>query len=928
MNKIYKITALLLTVYTLQAQEVPNAINYQAIARDAMGSPIPNASISAEISILQGSAGGQVIYSERHTSTTNDFGLYQFTIGEGATSDNLSSIDWSSSEYFIETSISIDGSGDLVSTAKINSVPYSMLAYRSVIDEVDDADNDMTNELQDLELTGTTLSISDGNSVNLSSLAGGGGGSDDQVLSASLNGTDLTISLEDGGSQTIDLSSLSGSSTDDQKITASLNGTDLIITLEDGGSERIDLSSLGGNGGSDDQQISDFSLNGTEITLSLEDGGTATLDLSSAIPPGGSDDQIITDFTLNGSDLTIALEDGGDQTVDLSSLQGGSASDDQQLESVTLDGNDLTIVLEDGGMQTVDLSSLSGGTGGTDDQQISDFSLNGTELTMSLEDGGSASVDLASILPPGGTDDQEITDFSLNGTELTLTLEDGGTAMVDIGSSSGLPGPQGIQGEPGPAGPEGQAGMDGAMGPAGSEGPEGPQGPPGPEGPRGMDGGDDQQIEDFTLNGTDLIITLEDGGTRTVDLSGLQSTGGSDNQMITASLNGTDLIINLENGGTETIDLSSLSSSSDQIWQRRASSNDDIFFNGRTVEVEGNLFSLVNDNDVAIVNTFQGATTKGGTTSYDTEDGEPIAYIGAVRNTPGQGLIQVYDEGETRIRLEVDGTSAGRIVVEDEFNEIASIESNLGRGNVNLNDEFGNRRIFITTDNTGQGVLTYGNNGDLASRFGNLLGFPDHGLLSVQSDNVSRGLLLADEFGNGSLQLADAFGNLNVQAYANGPFGSFIAVNGVKYFKMDHPEMKNKEIWYACVEGPEAAAYDRGTANLKGGEIFVPFSDHFHHVINPETMTVHLTPNSTNTYGLAVVEKTEKGFRVKELMGGQSDFSFDWEVKAVRKGFEDLKVIRDKKTSTVLGAPVAPTQNTSSSKILTDYPNNNDENDE
>lgn len=114
----------------------------------------------------------------------------------------------------------------------------------------------------------------------------------------------------------------------------------------------------------------------------------------------------------------------------------------------------------------------------------------------------------------------------------------------------------------------------------------------------------------------------------------------------------------------------------------------------------------------------------------------------------------------------------------------------------------------------------------------------------------------------------------------------------VKNFSMPHPKDPAKSIVYACIEGPEAAAYERGTAKLVNGEAFIPYSDHFGLVINAQTLTVHVTPLFDDTFGLAVVEKTEKGFRVKELKGGKGNFSFDWEAKAVRKGYENYQAVR------------------------------------
>jgi hypothetical protein len=88
--------------------------------------------------------------------------------------------------------------------------------------------------------------------------------------------------------------------------------------------------------------------------------------------------------------------------------------------------------------------------------------------------------------------------------------------------------------------------------------------------------------------------------------------------------------------------------------------------------------------------------------------------------------------------------------------------------------------------------------------------------------------------------------------------------------------------------------YERGTATLKNGETFITFSEYFELAVNPTTMTVSLTPQYWDTFGLAVVEKTPKGIRVKELKGGKGNFTFDWEVKGLRKGFEDFQVIKNK----------------------------------
>lgn len=114
----------------------------------------------------------------------------------------------------------------------------------------------------------------------------------------------------------------------------------------------------------------------------------------------------------------------------------------------------------------------------------------------------------------------------------------------------------------------------------------------------------------------------------------------------------------------------------------------------------------------------------------------------------------------------------------------------------------------------------------------------------------------------------------------------------IKNFVEIDPSDVTRDIVYACVEGPEAAAYVRGTARLVNGSCFVNFPDHFKKVIVAEGMTVQLTPRSADSEGLAVITQGLDGFRVKELRRGNGTYEFAWEVKAVRRGYEDYRVIR------------------------------------
>ncbi|MCO5726099.1 hypothetical protein, partial [Robiginitalea marina] len=85
---------------------------------------------------------------------------------------------------------------------------------------------------QNLTLSGNTLGIEDGNTVDLTPYLDN---TDDQNLTgATLTGTTLQIDIENGSSANVDLSALVG--TDDQGLSLSGN----TLTLEDGGS--VDLT--------------------------------------------------------------------------------------------------------------------------------------------------------------------------------------------------------------------------------------------------------------------------------------------------------------------------------------------------------------------------------------------------------------------------------------------------------------------------------------------------------------------------------------------------------------------------------------------------------------------------------------------------------------------------------------------------------------
>lgn len=154
--------------------QVPQKMNYQAVARNSSGTPITNHLIGVKFTIRESSPSGPDIFAETMTPTTNSMGTFSVEIGGGtAVLGSFATIPWSTGPKYLN--IKIDPAGGTsytdMGTYQLLSVAYAQLA-KNVVNN-DDADASVTNELQTLSIAGDQLSISSGNTVTL---PGGGGG--------------------------------------------------------------------------------------------------------------------------------------------------------------------------------------------------------------------------------------------------------------------------------------------------------------------------------------------------------------------------------------------------------------------------------------------------------------------------------------------------------------------------------------------------------------------------------------------------------------------------------------------------------------------------------------------------------------------------------------------------------------------------------
>ncbi len=160
----------------------------------------------------------------------------------------------------------------------------------------------------------------------------------------------------------------------------------------------------------------------------------------------------------------------------------------------------------------------------------------------------------------------------------------------------------------------------------------------------------------------------------------------------------------------------------------------------------------------------------------------------------------------------------------------------------------------------------------------------------------------------GNIGVTDGTDTLRAQMYVDPTYGGCVladniavgqsivaeslSVSGAKYFCVPNPAKDGTDIVYACIEGPEVAAYVRGTASLSNGKGVIKLPDHFASVVDPNSITVMLTPLSPDSLGLAVVSKSVEEIIVRELGQGKGNYEFDWEIKAIRKGYEKYQAVR------------------------------------
>src|ERR1035437_6211515 len=127
MKNLILLILMFLAIVNLKAQ-APQAIPYQAVARDINNNLLPNQTINLRFSIHDVSSGGTIVYQETQHATTTALGLFTVNIGMGTiVSGTFAGIVWGTNAKYLQTEMDPANGNAFIAmgTTQMMSVPYA-----------------------------------------------------------------------------------------------------------------------------------------------------------------------------------------------------------------------------------------------------------------------------------------------------------------------------------------------------------------------------------------------------------------------------------------------------------------------------------------------------------------------------------------------------------------------------------------------------------------------------------------------------------------------------------------------------------------------------------------------------------------------------------------------------------------------------------
>ena len=130
-NILILLAILVITSVELVAQSVPEGMRFQAVARDIKGDLMANDKLEVKVELYASRLQDSVVFAEVHHVSSNELGLLDFIIGEGAVfTGEFSKIPWAEEKLWVRVSAKTvaDDEYQVMSSGQLYSVPYAMYA--------------------------------------------------------------------------------------------------------------------------------------------------------------------------------------------------------------------------------------------------------------------------------------------------------------------------------------------------------------------------------------------------------------------------------------------------------------------------------------------------------------------------------------------------------------------------------------------------------------------------------------------------------------------------------------------------------------------------------------------------------------------------------------------------------------------------------
>ena len=131
-------------------QNIPQGINYQAVARSANNDLLINQTLSVKLSVISDVTTSTISWQEIHYVTTNNYGLFTLILGKGSStsigfSATFDKVDWGLSAHLLKVEIDYGTGYVNMGTTTLMSTPYALYAENTNIN-YDSISNFLSND--------------------------------------------------------------------------------------------------------------------------------------------------------------------------------------------------------------------------------------------------------------------------------------------------------------------------------------------------------------------------------------------------------------------------------------------------------------------------------------------------------------------------------------------------------------------------------------------------------------------------------------------------------------------------------------------------------------------------------------------------------------------------------------------------------------